>query len=128
MPEHLVDRHRYRHPNQPSSPPGRRRCLTLAISAALALSLNNGATAQVFPAEINLGDPNGDNGEIFTGEAEGGNFGRSVSAAGDINGDGIDDLIIGAKRADPPFRYHAGIAYVVYGRGDTLFGDRFEGE
>ena len=36
-------------------------------------------------------------------------FGRSV-AAGDINGDTIDDLIIGARLADP-----AGETYVIYG-------------
>ncbi|MEA5534957.1 RHS repeat-associated core domain-containing protein [Crocosphaera sp. XPORK-15E] len=48
--------------------------------------------------------------------------GRSVSGGGDINGDGIDDLIIGALDADPgrsnddPFgRNNAGQTYVIFG-------------
>jgi FG-GAP repeat len=41
--------------------------------------------------------------------------GRSVSAAGDVNGDGIDDLVIGASGAGPGF-YSTGQAYVVFGR------------
>ena len=47
--------------------------------------------------------------------------GRSVSAAGDINGDGFGDLIIGALRGDGPgpapgARNAAGDSYVVFGK------------
>jgi hypothetical protein len=43
-------------------------------------------------------------------------FGLSVSGAGDINGDGFDDVIIGSTFADPVGRHDAGISYVVFGR------------
>ncbi|NJM62059.1 MAG: hypothetical protein HC849_20600 [Oscillatoriales cyanobacterium RU_3_3] len=42
--------------------------------------------------------------------------GGSVSSAGDINGDGIDDLIIGAAGADANGNFDAGQSYVVFGR------------
>lgn len=41
--------------------------------------------------------------------------GRSVSGGGDINGDGIDDLLIGAPGADYSGTYGSGQSFVVYG-------------
>lgn len=58
------------------------------------------------------------------------NSGYAVSSAGDINGDGVDDIVVGAAYADPPnfnVNSNAGITYVIFGRnvpaGDTPFGD-----
>jgi FG-GAP repeat len=41
-----------------------------------------------------------------------------VSRAGDVNADGIDDLIVGARLADPTGRDAAGASYVVSGAMD----------
>lgn len=38
-----------------------------------------------------------------------------INKAGDVNGDGIDDIIIGAEAASPFFRTNAGESYVLYG-------------
>jgi hypothetical protein len=50
---------------------------------------------------FNLSNLNGLNGFIINGIAAGDASGSSVSNAGDINNDGIDDLIIGANNANP---------------------------
>jgi hypothetical protein len=53
--------------------------------------------------------------------------GRSIATAGDINSDGIDDLIVGARSASPPGISHGGVAYVVFGaRPPEIFDDGFE--
>ena len=50
----------------------------------------------------------------FTGEAAGDYAGRSVSSAGDVDGDGLDDIIVGAPSNDEGGEY-AGKAYLVLG-------------
>ena len=43
--------------------------------------------------------------------------GSSINFAGDLNGDGYDDVIFGARKADPGGKTDAGASYVVYGVG-----------
>lgn len=45
--------------------------------------------------------------------------GRSVAAAGDVNGDGRPDVIVGADEADSNGRPESGSAYVVFGKAST---------
>jgi len=67
---------------------------------------------------LNLSELNGTNGFAINGIAAGDSLGVSVSDLGDINGDGIADLIIGAPGADPNGS-NSGTSYVVFG-GTTL--------
>ncbi len=84
-----------------------------------------GRSTGAFAAVINLSSLDGGNGFRLDGVAAGDQSGRSVSAAGDINGDGIDDLIIGADGADPNGS-NSGSSYVVFGKGIAIFCDGFE--
>ena len=63
---------------------------------------------------VDLTDLDPSDGFIIQGDAAEDNAGRSVSAAGDVNGDGIDDLIVGAPKGDDGGA-DAGEAYVIYG-------------
>ena len=89
----------------------------------------NGAAYVVFGAAsgitaINLDDiASGTAGFLgfkITGEVAGDYAGHSVSAAGDVNGDGIDDLIVGAYGNDAGGFPAAGAAYVVFGAASGL--------
>ncbi|MEH2182932.1 beta strand repeat-containing protein [Nostoc sp.] len=75
---------------------------------------------------LNLSDLNGTNGFTINGINFGDGLGISVSNAGDINNDGIDDLIIGAWLASPSFTNEAGQTYVVYGGTNVGGGGIFD--
>ena len=70
-------------------------------------------------ASVDLTTLNGTNGFVINGINAGDESGNSVSGAGDVNGDGIDDLIIGAGGADPGGRSNAGESYVVFGNSTS---------
>ncbi|MBM1218566.1 FG-GAP repeat protein [Ponticoccus sp. SC2-23] len=71
-----------------------------------------------FGASFDLNDLDGSNGFVLNGIDTNDNAGISVSSAGDINNDGIDDLLIGAYRGDPGGRVDAGETFVVFGSDD----------
>ncbi len=64
---------------------------------------------------IDLGSLTTAQGFQIDGEAGGFGSGYSVAGAGDVNGDGRDDVIIGAYRSDKS-RTLAGSSYVIYGQ------------
>ena len=74
-----------------------------------------GASAPGTGGVLDLSGLDGSNGFILTGINRGDESGFSVSSAGDVNGDGYDDLIIGARYADPNGNFQAGETYIVYG-------------
>jgi hypothetical protein len=65
--------------------------------------------ASGFPAEFNLSSLDGTNGFRLDGA------GSRVASAGDVNGDGLSDVMIGAPFADPNGKLEAGLSYVVFG-------------
>lgn len=69
------------------------------------------------PASVDLASP-GTNGFRILGAEVNDGSGGSVSGAGDVNGDGFDDLIVGAKGADAAvnLKSGAGESYVIFGR------------
>jgi hypothetical protein len=67
------------------------------------------------PSNVDLALPLGSNGFRIEGAAAGDQSGSSVASAGDINGDGRTDVIVGAPWADPFSRTSAGSSYVLYG-------------
>ncbi|MEM9001941.1 MAG: Ig-like domain-containing protein, partial [Cyanobacteria bacterium P01_F01_bin.86] len=66
----------------------------------------------MFEAQLDFNDLDGSNGFVINGNS-GEAFGDSVSSAGDVNGDGIEDIIIGAP----------GTSTISPGRSYVLFGD-----
>ncbi|CCQ57781.1 Flagellar hook-length control protein FliK [Crocosphaera watsonii WH 0005] len=64
--------------------------------------------------ELNLSDLNGSNGFVING-IDSYDFSGTARSAGDINGDGFDDILIGADDADPNGNSRAGESYIVFG-------------
>ena len=65
-----------------------------------------------FSAVESLDNPDSDQVWRLNGGAEYDHAGRHVSSAGDVNGDGLDDVLIGASGEDS----YTGAVYLVYGR------------
>ena len=84
--------------------------------------VNTGQSVIIFGGEslsnIDLATFSGPQAVIITGALEQDTLGRGVSLAGDINGDGIDDIVVSSARADGGGN-SSGEAYVIYG-SDTL--------
>lgn len=74
----------------------------------LACAENSGET---FSAEFSLASLNGKNGFVIKGINGSGQTGSSVSSAGDVNGDGIADILIGARMVNKG----AGQTYIIFG-------------
>ncbi|WP_333874527.1 integrin alpha [Methylobacter sp.] len=55
-------------------------------------------------------------GFVLNGQSTNDLSGISVASAGDVNGDGLDDLIVGAYLSDPATGIDAGRSYVVFGK------------
>jgi hypothetical protein len=77
-------------------------------------------TTNGFSAAFNLSSLDGTNGFVINGIGVGDHCGTSVSGAGDVNGDGLDDLIIGAEGVSPlgQSNWYTGASYLVFGVTD----------
>ena len=92
---------------------GLARATKVAFSVFLLLTANISAAQDIDLANL------GDRGFRIDGNLGGDKLGWSVSGAGDVNGDGLDDVIVGAFDADSGGASNAGESYVVFGRTDS---------
>jgi hypothetical protein len=69
-----------------------------------------------FTSTLDLTTLNGTTGFQINGEAAGDTAGKSVSGAGDVNGDGFDDVFIAAYSGEPNGVSNSGAAYVIFGK------------
>lgn len=96
------------------------------IISAVGVGAEAGASYVVFGQEgnaggvLNLADLNINRGFAINGIVETDRSGESVTNLGDVNGDGIDDLLVGAPQGSPGGLRDAGEAYVMFGRIELL--------
>lgn len=87
-------------------------------------------TVPSFAVDFNLSSINGSNGFVLNGPSTNAFSGRSVDFIGDINGDGLSDVIVTIPYASPSGRVRAGEAYVIFGSaiwGSGAAGDPLAG-
>jgi len=100
----------------------RRHFLTLALFAAVCLALAIGAGYTRAGSSLPLHQDGAASSRFspeytywsFDGEDQGDELGHAVSTAGDVNGDGRDDVIIGAPKATHQ-KSREGVAYIFFG-------------
>jgi hypothetical protein len=75
---------------------------------------------------FNLASLNGSQGCVFNGIDALDFSGYSVSSAGDFNGDGFADMIIGSPLADPHGKAYGGKSFIIFGGSDIGFNGTFD--
>ena len=115
------------------------RAMLLASVAIAAMAVAPPSRAAEFAAAIPLSSLNGTTGFALQGASGFDNSGHSVAGAGDVNGDGFGDFVIGAPLANSAY-YDTGVTYIVLGKvtggfppisslagaGGLLVGHRFD--
>ncbi|MBL0108385.1 MAG: FG-GAP repeat protein [Ignavibacteria bacterium] len=103
-------------PNGKAGTPNTPHSSSDSLPAGVTKEFLNSLTDEKGQKIIHNEDPEGDamQERFFTGFAAGDQFGYSISSAGDVNGDGYSDLIIGAPFNDAG-GLNAGRAYIYFG-------------
>ena len=95
------------------SPRSRRSLVGLAVAAGVLAGSTSAIAA--LPQEGGTVDLATQANVILDGPSGSAEAGYSIADAGDVNGDGIDDILIGAHKETPLSRASAGVAYVIFG-------------
>jgi hypothetical protein len=102
----------------PSIPRFKRCRLAQAIAVICIAAPLGGFAAEALAQNVDLGNLDG-RGFRIDGIDPDDFAGLSVSGAGDVNGDGLADLIVGAPYADPNGMSYGGESYVVFGKANS---------
>ena len=104
-----------------ASGPGRRGEGDAKGSTYVVFGKGEGFTGNIVLGQIVRDEDEDNDGFRLDGEAAQDSSGYSV-ASGDFDGDGMDDIIIGARQADPSDVSDSGVTYVVFGKDSSFSG------